>query len=169
MFRDLMPDGLFVYLRHERKSPSNTNGINEEDPDAFSGGAGWEAKASTSIRLIRTSKINGPDEARLVFNKTRLTSLGFKELQLDVDDHGFFVPVHGHQTMLRYYPWCLPLEEQEQILRNGLASKTAVYQDIAQRTGVLVDTVKKAAQRGVQRGTQYPWIELVGKSAADAK
>lgn len=158
--RECVPNGLLIYMLHDRKKGALTSDQrNEGDEDAFAGGGGWERFASTSLRLVRG---DSPGAIKLVVRKTRFEGPGFTELPLRMCDNGFFQPVLDHKWMLAAWPDCLPVDDRTRILADGVATKAAVYADIAERTGASQETVKKQAQRHVQMHAPYAWEPLVG-------
>lgn len=150
-YRSISEHAAFIFLRHERKKPSF--GKQEDDPDAFSGPKDWEAVASSSLQIA--SKAGG---YVLRVRKSRIDKAPFDELALVKDGFGFFQQKNDHVQMLQTWPGCLPVVERKAVVAR-ISSKNDVFKDIAFRTGVPFETVKKAAQRA--KGVDFPWISLV--------
>jgi RecA-family ATPase len=149
-FRSLVPNGVFVFLLHERKqSPYKRAEEREDDPDAFSGATAWEAKASTSLRLTDSHGL-----VRLHARKCRIEPAGFKILELERDDFGLFRAETPYQFLLKSWPRCVPASERFQP-----KSAMDVFKDVAGRSGVPVDTVRKMFQRMRRAGTTYEWAD----------
>ena len=154
LWRDCNPEGLFIFLKHERKGVpwKKMTEEAEEDDDAFSGAAGWETKVTTSLRL--TNKFGKP---RLWVQKCRLANPGFRQLDLTRDANGFFTVPLRHEHLLATWPRLLPLAE-----RFTPTCVADVLRDISQRASEPYDTVKKAYQRATAHGTRYPWAAALG-------
>lgn len=161
-FRRCIPNGLFVYLLHDRKAslfakPKDV----EEDEDAFAGPGGWERPPATSFRLVRQAD----GTVKLRVTKARFGGPGFKELDLQFDEHGFLHPVLDHKWMLLFWPDCLPATERLRFA-SGIASLNVAYQDIAERTGASVDAVRKHDQRlRREHGIETPLRRMLNSTA----
>lgn len=155
LWHTLVPEGVFVFLKHERKGSvwkAKQDDEEDDDIDAFSGPAGWETKVTTSLRL--TNK-NG--RARLWVQKCRLADPGFRQLELGRDAQGFFTAPLGHEQMLATWPRMVPAAQ-----RFAPQAVADVLRDVAERTGEPFDTVKQAYYRAKRMGKIYPWALALG-------
>ena len=159
-WHELVPEGVFAFLKHERKgsaykSKKDDDGESEDDIDAFSGPAGWETKVTTSLRLT-----NQHGQARLWVQKARLADPGFRTMKMSRDPHGFFVAPIGHEQMLTTWPRLVP--PSDRFIPSSVAD---VLRDVAMRTGESYETVKKAHQRAKKEyGKVFVWEQQLGTS-----
>lgn len=148
-FQQLVPDGVFVFLKHERKEPGfipQTAKVNERD--SFSGAVGWESKPTASLRLS-----DADDKHVLQAGKCRIDQAGFKKMPLIQSKHGFYEAEHSHVQMLRFWPRFIPEEE-----RFVPKSQKEVFEDIAQRNGGKVDTIRQSFNRARKQGVDFAWL-----------
>ena len=156
LWHTLVPEGVFVFLKHERKGAvwkaNASEDAEEDDLDAFSGPAGWETKVTTSLRLT-----NRNGQARLRVQKCRLADPGFRSMALGRDSAGFFTAPLGHEQLLATWPRLLP-----PAARFTPQTVADVLRDVAERSGEPFETVKKAYQRARSYGKVFAWAEALG-------
>lgn len=153
-YRYAVSPGLFVFLHHDRKkSKPGFRGGDQDDEDAYLGRGAW-SRVSTS-RLHLKEQDNG---LKLVIRKARIEEPGFKELDLNRTEHGFFELTSDHQQMLRLWPNNIPPGERAEVL-SGIESLSDVFADIASRTGSQQDTVRKQFYRAEKKGARFEWRE----------
>jgi len=138
--RMCVPHGLLVLLLHDRKRPAgSTFGESANDLDAFLGPSAWEAKATTSLRLLKSK-----NDVRLRVNKCRLDRVPTDTLILTATEEGFFTAT---PTLLQaLYCWRGPVE-----------SKEAVFEAVALEHKLNPGSVKRAYYRAVHRGITFRW------------
>jgi hypothetical protein len=147
-----------VYLNHMRKGNAFTD---ENDSDSFMGGQALEGKASASLQIVR----NKEDQSlHLKIRKLRLDSYPSASVPLELMGGGFFRPKLDYRQMLATWPDFLDAEARAQAIE-ACRSKARVFQDIADLSGVAVDTVKKQYQRN--KGVDYPWMKYLNEHERD--
>jgi len=150
----LVPNGLLIFLQHVRKG-SPYKKVDESDPDNFLGAGAWEAAVSTSLKLTKDKD----DNVKLHAKKSRIDVAGFKELPLDLKDHGFFEANHGYGELLRTWPRLVPLEE-----RFIPKQKKEVFEDIAKRCNTDPDAIRATFYRWRKSGVYFEWADKLDES-----
>ena len=134
--------GTLIYLLHERKSSGQKGFVSADDPDNFMGAMQWMGFASTALQLVRKKRKqdggNADDDSDdgdykywLRLRKCRLEQVGFDEIELTQDSHGFFLPKWTARQGLILWPWTIPPG-----LRNGASTKTDIITTLSRHLEV---------------------------------
>lgn len=154
-FQDAIGGAVLIMLNHARKQSAIAAKLGEEDDDAFMGGQAWEGLVATSIRVSRDKKTH---KMKMSLQKTRLGLWPEAEILLDRTKHGFFSYQMPYNIMLTQWPDCIPNGERDAVIA-ATKTKADVFKDIARRTGVSYDTIRK--YENAHRDLEYPWRLLV--------
>jgi hypothetical protein len=155
-FRRLIPSGLLLYSRHERKEPpyrgkGSVSAI--DDKDAFTGGSGWERKVASSFRIFENAK----ETKFLIQNKHRLAPKVFGKTEVVQDENGLFRLANEYPAALISWPACLPESERAW----APASKIEVLKSVAEYCKANLATVKQYYYRRKKEGAVYGWEKML--------
>ena len=154
-FRSCCPKSLFQYTLHDRKAPARINEETlEQDMDSHGELPQYVRDASVVMRLFQNKK----DEIKLLINKHRLGPVGWKKLQIEMNENGFFFPAEmDHRIMLISWPNFIPAKERAEVIAS-VKTKQDVYRDIAKRSLTAEGTVKRYA---IRSEVEYMWEKLL--------
>lgn len=156
-----------VFTRHKRKATKSW-GESEGDTDSmsrgsFSGFGQWEqAPTATSIQIGRT-KLTGdemkPKETEVLkLQKTRLGNPGFKFLELERTEHGFFYVDRDYRQLLRDWPEDLRKWSPAEA-RAEADSVSDVCHQVAAAARENPETVRRHYYRARGDGVVYDWMK----------